>query len=51
MLSTAEPRIGVMLPFSIIVHEQLNGSVEVAAVDPVVLLQPIDHPVAQTIAA
>ncbi len=49
-LLTADPSIGVVLPFSIIVHERLGSTGEVAAVDPVVLLQSIDHPVAHEIA-
>lgn len=39
-----EPHIGVMLPCNVIVQQMDDGSVEVAAVDPVASMQAIDNP-------
>jgi uncharacterized protein (DUF302 family) len=41
---TAENKIGTMLPCNVIVREAEDGSVEVAAVDPVASMQAIDNP-------
>jgi uncharacterized protein (DUF302 family) len=38
-----EDKIGTMLPCSIIVQEQSDGSVEVAAIDPVASMQAIEN--------
>lgn len=40
---TAEDHIGLMLPCNVIVQEQEDGKVEVAAVDPVVSMQAIEN--------
>ena len=39
----AEDKLGVLLPCNVIIEEHEIGSVEVTAVDPVVLLQVIDN--------
>jgi uncharacterized protein (DUF302 family) len=39
-----EPRIGTMLPCNVIVRETEEGTVEVAAVDPVASMQAIENP-------
>ncbi|MBZ0228548.1 MAG: DUF302 domain-containing protein [Bauldia sp.] len=41
---TAENKIGTMLPCNVIVREAEDGSVEIAAVDPVASMQAIDNP-------
>ena len=41
---TAENKIGTMLPCNVIVRETGDGSVEVAAVDPVASMQAVDNP-------
>ncbi len=46
----AEPRIGVMLPCNVIVRELEDGSVEVAAVDPLASMQAIHNDELQPIA-
>ena len=40
----AEDKIGTMLPCNVVVQELPNGSVEVAAVDPVASMQAVDNP-------
>jgi len=40
----AEEKIGTMLPCNVIVYEQSDGCVEVAAVDPVASMQAVDNP-------
>ena len=40
----AEDKIGTMLPCNVIVQELADGSVEVAAVDPVASMQAIENP-------
>ncbi len=51
----AEPRIGTMLPCNVIVQEFENGSVEVAAIDPLASMQAISNielrPIAEEIQA
>ncbi|HUV32491.1 MAG TPA: DUF302 domain-containing protein [Devosiaceae bacterium] len=39
---TAEDKIGTMLPCNVIVQQHEDGSVEVAAVDPVASMQAVD---------
>jgi uncharacterized protein (DUF302 family) len=39
----AEDKIGTMLPCSVIVQEREDGSVEVAAVDPIASMQAIEN--------
>ena len=49
-----EDKVGTMLPCNVIVQEKTDGSVEVAAIDPVASMQAIDnaelHEIAETIA-
>ena len=40
----AESKIGTMLPCNVIVRQEANGRVEVAAVDPVASMQAVDNP-------
>jgi uncharacterized protein (DUF302 family) len=40
----AEDKIGTMLPCNVIVRERDDGSVEVAAIDPIASMQAIDNP-------
>lgn len=40
---TSEEHIGLMLPCNVIVQEQENGKVEVAAVDPVASMQAVKN--------
>lgn len=46
----AEPHIGTMLPCNVIVRVEADGTVEVAAVDPLESMQAIDNPALLTIA-
>ncbi len=39
----AEERVGLMLPCNVIVRETRDGKVEVAAIDPIVAMSPIDN--------
>ncbi len=39
----AEDKIGIMLPCNVIVQQQENGQVEVAAVDPVASMQAVEN--------
>lgn len=41
---SAEDKIGTMLPCNVIVQQHEDGSVEIAAVDPVASMQAIDNP-------
>ncbi len=47
---TAEPRVGVMLPCNVVVHEIGDGDVEVAAIDPAAAMQAIGNPTLDGIA-
>ena len=47
----AEDKIGTMLPCNVIVREDENNLVEVAAVDPMASMQAVDNPVLGEIAA
>jgi uncharacterized protein (DUF302 family) len=40
----SEDKIGTMLPCNVIVQEHEDGSVEVAAVDPISSMQAVDNP-------
>ena len=46
----AEPHIGTMLPCNVIVQELSDGTIEVAAVDPLASMQAIKNSQLQTIA-
>jgi len=46
----AEDKIGTMLPCNVVVQENAEGKVEVAAVDPVASMQAIDNPKLRDIA-
>ncbi|HEX9777844.1 MAG TPA: DUF302 domain-containing protein [Geopsychrobacteraceae bacterium] len=46
----AEPKIGTLLPCNVIVEELEDGSVEVAAVDPLVSMQAVENRRLQVIA-
>jgi uncharacterized protein (DUF302 family) len=46
----AEDKIGMMLPCNVIVQELAQGSVEVAAIDPIASMQAIKNPKLQGIA-
>ncbi len=45
-----EPRVGAMLPCNVILRE-VDGGVEVSAIDPVVSMQAIDNPSLHAVAA
>lgn len=47
----AEDKIGIMLPCNVIVQESADGSIEVAAVDPVASMSAIENPKLMDIAA
>jgi uncharacterized protein (DUF302 family) len=47
----SENKIGTMLPCNVIVREQQDGSVEVAAVDPAASMQAVDNDELEEIAA
>jgi uncharacterized protein (DUF302 family) len=47
----AEERIGLMLPCNIIVQEQADGTVDVAAIDPSVPMQAVANPALTEVAA
>lgn len=40
---TSEAQIGVMLPCSVIVRDQGDGLIEVASIDPIASLSPVDN--------
>lgn len=46
----AEPKIGAMLPCNVIVQELADGTIDVAAVDPLASMQSIRNPALQGIA-
>lgn len=46
----AEDKIGTMLPCNVIVQETLKGKTEVAAIDPIALMQAIENPRLQDVA-
>ena len=47
---TVEDKIGTMLPCNVIVQETQDGSVEVAAIDPVASMTAVDNPKLQEVA-
>lgn len=47
----AEPRVGVMLPCNVVVHDVGGGQVEVAAINPASAMQAIGNPQLDGIAA
>ncbi len=48
---TTDPRMGTLLPFSIVVHALANGAVEVAMIDPEKLLGLVQLPEITLLAA
>jgi len=50
-LFTSDPKLGVLLPFSIVLHEQNESSVEVTMVDPIWLFSSVDNARIKTLAA
>lgn len=46
-----ENKIGTMLPCNVIVRDEGNGRIEIAAVDPVASMQSVDNPELVSIAA
>ncbi|MFQ3565478.1 MAG: DUF302 domain-containing protein [Aggregatilineales bacterium] len=48
---TAVPAIGLMLPCNITVAEQEDGSIEVAAVNPLAMMEVMPHPELEQVAA
>lgn len=47
----AEDKIGVMLPCNVIVQERADGTVEIAAVDPLVAMQAVGNAALAEVAA
>jgi len=47
----AEDKIGLMLPCNVVIQEIENGTVEVAAIAPLVSMQAVDNPALQDIAS
>jgi uncharacterized protein (DUF302 family) len=47
----AEDKIGVMLPCNVIVQEGADGTVEVAAIEPMTSMQAVKNPALEQIAA
>lgn len=45
-----EDKIGTMLPCSVIVHETIDGKIEVAAIDPAAAMQSVGNPKLDAIA-
>jgi len=43
-LFSSDPKLGVLLPFSIVLHDLEDGEVEVSMIDPVYLFQSVDKP-------
>jgi len=39
-----DPKLGTLLPFSIVLHDLDEGSVEVTMIDPEFLFHPVDNP-------
>ncbi len=46
----ADDKIGVLLPCNVIVQETLAGGVEIAAMDPVAMMENIENPAVSVIA-
>ena len=42
--SSAEPRIGVMLPCNVVVQQPRDGEVEISAIDPGAAMQAVGNP-------
>ena len=48
---TAEDKIGTMLPCNVIVQDLENGRIEVAAINPLVVMEKVGNPTLATIAS
>jgi uncharacterized protein (DUF302 family) len=48
---SAEDKVGLLLPCNVVVQEYGNGEVEVSAVDPVGMMQMVDKPELNEVAA
>lgn len=48
---TSDPKLGVLLPFSIVLHELNDNHVEVTMIDPVWLFSSVDNIAITTLAA
>ncbi|MDZ7831888.1 MAG: DUF302 domain-containing protein [Desulfobacterales bacterium] len=46
----AEDKIGTMLPCNVIVQEKADGTIEIAAIDPIASMQAVDNPQLQDVA-
>jgi uncharacterized protein (DUF302 family) len=46
----AEDKIGTMLPCNVIVQEKADGTIEIAAINPIASMQAIDNPQLQDVA-
>ncbi len=46
----AEDKIGTMLPCNVIVQEKVDGTIEIAAIDPIASMQAVDNPQLQDVA-
>lgn len=45
-----EPQLGVLLPCNVVVQENLKGKIEVAAIDSVILMMPVNNKIVKEIA-
>ncbi|NLB26068.1 MAG: DUF302 domain-containing protein [Bacteroidales bacterium] len=45
-----EPQLGVLLPCNVVVQENLKGEIEVAAIDSVILMMPVNNKIVKEIA-
>ncbi|MGM0454332.1 MAG: DUF302 domain-containing protein [Thermodesulfobacteriota bacterium] len=43
-------KIGTMLPCNVIVQEKADGTIEIAAIDPIASMQAVDNPQLQDVA-
>ena len=45
-----EPQLGLLLPCNVVVQENLKGKIEVAAIDSVILMMPVNNKIVKEIA-